>query len=342
MKSLLHRWFGSRGPRRPVISSGTIPPSEAAFDGRTFDLLAGAHEHEGLPHPDWDAVYAWVETFAIDSQNAAFLACERAWLGMLARALGGGYRVFESAHALVLSDRPDNEALAALDFVDGTRRRVRRMLEELAGDDTGKEVLLAFADVDTYSRYARHYCPDLDETMVSAGMCLHAGSTHYIVHGEELWRLEPTVVHELTHSQLAHLPLPLWLNEGMAVNAEQRLTRLGADAYEVKALERKHAAFWTPETIQEFWSGAAFKRPDEGSELAYDLGRLLVNGMCADWAAFKRFANAAHADDAGADAAVTQLEVDLGEAVRHFLDRDDGDWGPHAAAWPRSAVVVPE
>jgi hypothetical protein len=319
-----------------------LPEPVAICDGRSLDLLATAQEHEGIPHPGWDAVYAWVATFPETRQDAAFLECERAWLGMLARALGGRYRVFESTHALVLSDRPDNEALAALDFVGTTRRRVRRMLEELAGDDAGKEVLLAFGEVETYSRYARHYVPDLDEGMASAGMCLHAGSVHFLTHGGELWRLEPTVVHELTHAQLDHLPLPLWVNEGMAVNAEQRLTRQGADIWEVKALEKKHAAFWTPETIQEFWNGAAFKRPDEGSELAYDLGRLLVNGMCADWAAFKRFAAAANAEDAGVQAAVTTLEVDLGEAVRHFLERDDGEWGPNPDAWSQAAVVEPE
>jgi hypothetical protein len=339
MKSLLNRLFG---PKPPPPPAGTLPDPVASLDDRTLDLPATAHDHEGLPHPDWESVYAWVGTFAEDRQEAAFAACERAWLGMLARALGGDYRVFESAHALVLSSRPDNEALATLEFVDNTRRRVRRMLEELAGDGAGKEVLLAFHEVETYSRYARHYVPDLDETMASAGMCLHAGSTHFIVHGEELWRMEATVVHELTHAQLAHLPLPLWVNEGMAVNAEQRLTRQGADAYEVRALERRHATFWTPDTIQEFWSGAAYKRPDEGSELAYDLGRLLVNGMCADWAGFKRFAAAAHADDAGADAAAAQVHVDLGEAVRHFLQRDDGEWGPRPSAWPQAAVVATE
>jgi hypothetical protein len=216
------------------------------------------------------------------------------------------------------------------------------MLEELAGTEGHKEVLMAFADAEVYSRYARRYCPDLDETMVSAGMYLFVGGGHFIVHGDELWRMEPTIVHELTHAQLAHLPLPLWVNEGMAVNSEQRLTQMGAAAWDVKALERKHAAFWTPETIQEFWNGMAFKRPDEGSELAYDLGRLLVNGMCADWASFKRFAELASADDGGAEAAASALHVDLGEAVRHFLDRDDGDWSPRPDTWQQAAVVEPE
>jgi hypothetical protein len=338
MKSLLKRWFGS-----PTQShGGSRPDPVARLEGRSLDLSVDAEWHEGLPHPDWNAAQAWVETFPEEHHEAAALACQQAWLGMLAAALGDEYRVYPSAHALVLSPRPDNEAKAALEFVDRTRRRVQFMLEELAGDDIHKEVLLVFADADGYSRYARYYCPDLDDTMVSAGMYLHVGGGHFIVYGEELWRMEPTIVHELTHAQLSHLPLPLWVNEGMAVNAEQRLTQTGANTWDVKALERKHAAFWTPETIQEFWNGAAFKRPDVGSELAYDLGRILVNGMCADWNAFKHFVSEASADDGGAAAAANAMNIDLGEAVRHFLEREDGEWAPRPGAWSQAAVVEPE
>jgi hypothetical protein len=338
MKSLFARLFGP-SPRRQI---GSRPAPIAILEGRSLDLTESAQWHEGLPHPDWHVVQAWIDEFPEARREAAGHAIQLAWLGMLAAALGDDYRVFASAHALVLSHRPDNEGNAALEFVDLTRQRVQGMLEELACDDGPKEVLLVFADADEYSCYARRYCPDLDETMASAGMYLFVGGGHFIVHGDELWRMEPTIVHELTHAQLAHLPLPLWVNEGMAVNAEQRITRMGAAAWDVKALEQKHADFWTPETIQEFWNGAAFKRPDEVSELAYDLGRLLVNGMCADWSAFKRFVATANADDGGSAAAADAMHIDLGEAVRHFLECDDGDWSPRPGDWIREVVVQPE
>lgn len=322
--------------------AGSVPASVAEFDGKAFDVAVTAAWHERIPHPDWGMVHAWVECFEEESRTAALLACTRAWLGMLARALGPGYRVFESDAALVLSERPDNEARAMVEFVESSRRRVRRVLEDLAGGEVAKEVLLSFADRETYSRYAANYCPDIDETMVSAGMFLHADRKHFIVHGDELWRMEPTIVHELTHAQLAHLDLPLWVNEGMAVNTEERLTRLGVDAFAVKALEKKHAAFWTVENIQRFWNGGAFKQDGDESELAYDLARLLVNGACQDWSAFKQFASAASADDSGAQAAAQFLGVDLGEAVRHFLDAPSGDWGPRPDVWPEAVVVEPE
>jgi hypothetical protein len=341
MKSLLVRWFGSDG-KSSKSSISSVPTSVAEFDGKSFDVAVTAKLHEQIPHPNWGDVHAWVGGFEEERRATAFLACERAWLGMLARALGPAYRVFESDHALVLSGRPDNEAKAALEFVGASRRRVRRVLEELSGDDVGKEVLLSFADRESYTRYAAHYWKNIDESMVSAGMFLRTGCDHFIVHGEELWRLEPTIVHELTHAQLAHLHLPLWVNEGMAVNTEERLTRRGAEASEVKAMEKRHAAFWTTENIQLFWNGKAYKQDGDGSELAYDLGRLLVNGACQDWNGFKRFAAAATADDAGAQAAAEFLDVDLGEAVRHFLKARDGEWGPRPEAWSEAVDVETE
>ncbi len=341
MNSLLRRWFGSEN-NRSKAPSATVPTPIVELDGKSVDIAATASWHEALPHPNWTKVYAWVEDFEEDRRETAFLACERAWLGMLAQALGPAYRLFESDHALVVTGQPGNEAAAALDFVGSARRRVRRVLDGLAGEDTGKEVLLSFADRESYSRYASYYCPNLDESMVSAGMFLHADREHFIVCGEKMWKIEPTIVHELTHAQLSHLRLPLWVNEGMAVNTEERLTGRGADAFEVKALEKKHAAYWTPESIQQFWNGKAYKGDGEGSKLAYDLGRLLVNGMCRDWAAFKRFAVAADAKDAGAAAAAEWLHVDIGEAVRHFLGAAGGDLGPQPQSWKSRVEVETE
>src|SRR5687767_2434889 len=122
MKSLLKRWFAPS----PRTSGGSRPDPVASCDGRTLDLSVTAHWHEELPHPDWQAVDAWLDGFPEARREAAILACQQAWLGMLAQALGDGYRVFASADALVLSERPDNEANAALEFVGRTRRRVQR------------------------------------------------------------------------------------------------------------------------------------------------------------------------------------------------------------------------
>jgi len=337
----LRRLFGEKPG-----ADATTPPAPVATSadpvvrvgGHELDLQSLAQVREGFPHPDWERVWEWLDSLPETLRADAWLACERCWLLLLRDALGEGYRLHESEQGFLLSAQPPRAAEVTLKYLDTTLRRVQHLLEELAQcADFGKEILVVFASQDDYYRYVGYYYPDEGEFAMSSGMFLHAGCSHFVVHGEELENFEPVIAHEMTHSQLSHLPIPAWLNEGMAVNAEQRLTRLGADAWSVQQLVPRHRKFWTPATIQEFWSGAAYLRPDEGSELAYDLGRLMVNGLSSDWAGFKRFAAAADLSDAGAAAAFEQLGVDLGEFVRHFLghDEDGGDWGPAPDSWPQ-------
>lgn len=340
MFDLVRRLMGAT----PGAAPPTVPPAaHAAADpvvrlgASERDLLAHTQEREGFLHLEWARVRDWVASLPAAVQADAWLACERTWLLMLRDSLGEGYRLHESAQGFLLSAQAPRAAEVTLQYLDATLRRVRGLLEDLAAPGgPGKEILVVFASDDDYYRYVGYYYPDEGEFAMSSGMFLHAGCSHFVVHGEELTNFEPVIAHEMTHSQLSHLPIPAWLNEGMAVNAEQRLTRMGADVWSVQQLEARHRKFWTPETIQQFWSGAAYLRPDEGSELAYDLGRLIVNGLSSDWEGFKRFAHAADLRDAGAAAAREQLGLDLGDFVRHFLDHDDGTWGPEPDTWPQA------
>lgn len=338
MLNLVRRLLGttsSAAEKLPVPQTQAVADPIVRCGGQQFDLMLEAAEHDGFRHPEWDRALTWVDGLPEAERASAWLACERAWLLQLRDSLGSDYRLHESAHGFLLSAQAPRPAAVTLEFLDNTLRRVRHLLQELAvSGDPGKEILVVFASEDDYYRYASYYYPDEGEFALSSGMFLHAGCSHFVVHGEDLAQFEPVIVHEMTHSQLSHLPIPAWLNEGMAVNSEQRLTRIGADAWAVQHLEARHRKFWTPETIQQFWSGAAYIRPDEGSELAYDLGRLMVNGLSSDWEGFKRFARAANLRDAGASAAHDQLHLDLGEFVRHFPGQSEGEWGPAPASWP--------
>lgn len=344
MMNLFRRLFGHA--ESPATAAPDPDAAIARAGGAQLDMSTVCTWHDGLPHPDWAAVHGWLDTLAEAERPGAWTACERAWLGYLAASLGEGYRRHESESAFVVSRQPPREAAATLAYVGTTLRRVQHLLEELAVPAAGgKEILIVFADTDDYYRYVGYFSPDEDEVAMSAGMFLHGPCAHFILHGEDIARFEPTIVHEMTHSQLSHLPLPAWLNEGMAVNSEQRLTRIGADIWSVLQLEGKHREFWNAETIQEFWNGKAFLRPDQGSELAYDLGRILVNGLSSEWAAFKRFASHAIADDGGSAAAARYMHVDLGEFVRNFLGRDDDGWGPRPSSWeqtPERGAFHPE
>ncbi len=336
----LKRWFNPALAREEKLADLRVDASRdgiAHYLGRTHALADGATWHEGFAYPDWERAYAWVGAFPDADRSAAWLAAQRAWCCWLAAQAGTDYRCLETSNALLVTAQDATEALATLDFLVRTQRRISLLLEEIhvpAVD--GKEILIAFADDDAYYRYIAHFYPESGEYAMSSGMHINAGCGHFVVPVRELRMLEPVVVHEMTHSLVDYLPIPAWLNEGLAVNTEQRLTGTGPDGNTLRELQTRHRAFWTPELIQSFWNGRSYLMPDQGNELSYDLGRVLVHALGKDWPAFKLFVLDAHQRDAGAAAAHAHLHVDLGEFVRGFLGASDGDWAPDPARWKDS------
>src|SRR5687768_11102477 len=106
-----------------------------------------------------------------------------------------------------------------------------------------------------------------------------AGYPHMAIRHESSVQDAQTLVHELTHHCVTHLPIPVWLNEGVA----QRLQRAIVGVYAPRAhegasshywaaisnwvpplmwdeLAEKHHAFWNEQNIQEFWAGTSFNQ----------------------------------------------------------------------------------
>jgi hypothetical protein len=157
----------------------------------------------------------------------------------------------------------------------------------------------------------------------------------------ELRSIEPVIAHELTHSCLGHLPIPAWLNEGLAVNTEHRLCPPPADVFgsrpSPQQMHARHRKFWGTSEIQEFWSGKSFLRADEGNELSYDLARILVSQFASEWEQFRAFVLAADMADGGASAAVEHLRVELGEVAAALLEQSPGAaWTPAPGMWSGS------
>ncbi len=115
--------------------------------------------------------------------------------------------------------------------------------------------------------------------------------------------MEPTIVHELTHSLLSHLPLPAWLNEGLAVNTEYtifpQLAAPSAQLYSPHEVAAQHSAYWNADSIQAFWSGKSFLQTDEGNRLSYDLARKITALAARDEPAFRAFVAEAMMQDGG-------------------------------------------
>ena len=321
----------------PHSSARTPPPAVLSAPGiGDFDLRAHLSDAGGFPLPDWDRVQDWVERVAEEAEQAkAWSAAEHAWLQHLCAALGERYCLREEGSTLLVSSLDDRVAQATLRFVNRTSQRIVRLLDGIAQvSPWGYDILLVLDDEDTYYRYVAQYYPEPGEFAASSGMYINHGCGHFVTVTADLRAIEPVIAHELTHACVSHLPLPAWLNEGIAVNTEQRLSPAPGRP-DPQAMHARHRSFWGPEEIQQFWSGKSFLRPDEGNALSYDLARILVAQFGADWPRFQAFVVEADAEDAGASAAQARLGVGLGDAVAALLEFEPGpQWAPDPQRWP--------
>lgn len=318
----------------PGAMLGAESPESVSDGAHTFNLQPHLHWHEGLPHLDWTAVRAWVASLPDASRHdIAWSACESAWLEHLARALGQGFEVYSAEQTQLLVHGDAGEAKALLRSIVGTRHDVLKVLAGLARDKGwGHHIVVLFDDLDSYYRYVSHFYPDAGEFGLSSGMFINAGCGHFVAVKAALQALQPVVAHETTHAMLSHLPLPAWLNEGLAVNTEQRLFPARSNTTP-QQMHLRHMRFWGADEVQAFWSGQSFLRSDEGNELSYDLARIVVAQFSKDWPAFMAFANAATLDDAGAAAAQEHLDIDLGAAMAALLEKDAVNMAPDPRRW---------
>lgn len=305
-----------------------------------FDLDAHLVDANGLAVLDWAAAQQWVDRIDdAEAKAAAWTACELAWLEHLRAGLGAGYQTRLLGNAVLLSSLEPKIAEATLAFMGKTLQRVVRVLAGVARDsEWGKDILVIFDDDETYYRYVAHYYPEAGEFAGSGGMYVDQGCGHFVTVKAELHAIEPVITHELTHACLGHLPIPAWLNEGLAVNTERRLCPPPSAAFGGRStpqqMHARHQKFWGADEIQEFWSGKSFLRSDEGNELSYDLARIMVAQFAADWDRFRPFVLAAQLADAGAAAARQHLGLELGDAVQALLEAAPSPaWAPNPERW---------
>jgi hypothetical protein len=328
-------------PKQPVTTEAAAtfpsPPVAISAEGSVaFSVTENLLDANGLPLLDWNTVQQWVDGIAGEAAQArAWSECERAWLEHLRVALGPEYRLRENGTTLLLSTLQENVAEATLAFVNKTLQRVVHILDGVAHvPEWGHDILVVFDDDDTYYKYVAHYYPEAGEFAGSGGMYINAGCGHFATVKADLRAIEPVIAHELTHACLGHLPIPAWLNEGIAVNTERRLCPPSFAASTPQQMHARHRKFWGPAEIQQFWSGKSFLRADEGNELSYDLARIIVSQFSAAWDRFRPFVTSANVEDGGASAAAEHLGVHLGDAVSALLELEPSpEWAPNPAAW---------
>lgn len=284
-----------------------------------------------LPIPDWQAM-AWPESEDADALHELANGQAAAWVDALAAALGEGHERVESPHFMLLSALAPRPARSLLEYLERSRKRVLATLAGIASDaGHGKTVVLVLAGEDAYYRYVANYGSSSSEPEAfSGGMFIDAGYGHFVFAEGPFETMEPVMVHELTHSLVRHLPIPAWLNEGLAVNTEHRFAP-ARPRYRPNELEYLFGQFWNAATIQEFWAGKSFLRPDDGQPLSYELARLLVQLLDKDYERLALFCGSAHRDDGGEAAARSILGIGLEELAGVVLG--PGAWQPQPAQW---------
>lgn len=287
-------------------------------------------DKHALPVPDW-ATCEPDEALSDKEKNQHWTNAAASWLDKLRVSFSEPLSLRESANFFALSALTARETEVLLDYAERALKRNLASLGDIASDDgLGKHVVIILPNEDDYYKYVSEYYPQEGEFAFSSGMFLHHGYGHFVFCKGSMDAMEPTLVHELAHALLAHLPMPAWVNEGLAVNTERRWApRL--PQFQPHELAKKHHRFWNDETMQQFWSGKSYLRTDDGNLLSYDLAQRLIALIAQDHERLTRFVNLASSQDGGSQAALDVLGMSLGELTQeaigaHFAAPDAGQW----------------
>jgi hypothetical protein len=315
---MFKKWF-SKGEAR------TAHPLISATD---FSLVwDGKHT---FPIPDWTACEP-LESISHEEKNQHWNNVAASWLSKLSTSFGEPLDLRESANFFALSALPARETEVLLDYAERALKRNLATLGDIASDaGHGKHVVMVLPNEDDYYQYVSEYYPQDGEYAFSGGMYLQHGYGHFVFCKGSMDAMEPTLVHELTHALVSHLPMPAWVNEGLAVNTERRWAPRPPQ-YQPHELARKHSRFWNEEMMQQFWSGKSYLRPDDGNLLSYDLAQRMIALIGQDHERLTRFVHQCSAEDGGSQAALDVLGMSLGELTEeaigaHFVVPDAEKW----------------
>jgi hypothetical protein len=312
---------------------------------------SASYPADGFNRVDWAVVQNWIEASLNPTDwNQAWNEAALLWVEKLRADLGGEYRVLVSPQNIVLCDQPLQIAQWLSDYAGRAATTIQDYLGQTAWSGAfGKDVLLVFTDLDDYDHYVAHHLAE-GENPATGGMCIYSGYAHVAVPWMDQIDTANAIIHELTHDCLAHLPLPVWLNEAVAVTLEKTIgaPRRAVGEGDQSAiygasigwrppmmwdeLAERHFAFWNEKNIQTFWAGTSFFIPGDSNELSYSLAEVFMKLLSERTTLehFRKFVECARQDDAGQTAAIDILNADLGEIAATFLG--EGNWRPQRTA----------
>jgi hypothetical protein len=304
---MLGRWFGKNNTE-PLYQLVTA-----------CDFALPLDVQHQMPIPDWVTCNP-SESSSHQVVHEHWSHVAASWLQRLSNEFTEPLLLRESDNFFALSSLTQRETEVLLTYSERARKRNLATLAGIASDEgLGKHVVMVLPNEEDYYRYVSEYTPeDSGEQAFSGGMFIQNGYGHFVFCKSGMDTMEPILVHELAHALVAHLPLPAWLNEGLAVNTERRWAARPA-RHKPQELAYLHSRFWNEETMQEFWSGKSYKRPDEGSALSYDLAERLIALIGQDHDLLIKYSLAAHYQDAGKQAALDILDQPIESLIAEVI-----------------------
>jgi hypothetical protein len=278
-----------------------------------------------FPLPDWTTVHSSLPEGMTPTELDAFWTGQgREWIHLLKDSLGEGYQGYESPNFWLVSREPADACRRLIGWAEATAKKVSALLKvDHTGRLFGKCPFLVLHDLDTYYEYFAAYVPD-GSYAGSGGVYLNHGYGHFVFSFLDMSQAEAVLAHELTHAYVAHLPIPAWLNEGVAQLCEISLT--GRDHTRYDEIKDSIDAYWNEDTIQAFWDGSAFLRDHDSQMHSYHLAKVLTSRLSRQRSGFHDFLHSAHRDDAGAAALAATWGYTLSGLVADYLG--EGNWTP--------------
>ena len=309
---------------KSVFSSNPAPSPSKQLGLALVKIDGAILEDHNFPRPQWKIIREWIkQNIAGEDIPSAWQEIAFDWLSLLRDRLSGNYSVNRSQNFLLLTSRSGVGVESILGTSESAVQNLVRWLGPIAEKrGNGPHVILDFANLEKYYDYVSHFHPPDSHTIASGGMFLGRGYQHIALPPSN--GMQDVLIHELTHNRLSHLSLPLWVEEGIAVTMERRIGGNKQGRLD-RELDRKHRAYWSPETIAAFWSGDSFRNPvGEISHLSYSLAETLVDLMVQEFANFMGFVARADRRDAGQEAARETFDVSLKDIAAAYLS--EGEW----------------
>ena len=299
-----------------------------------FESISGYHpliKRDGFTRLNREQIQSIHKILDESKFNQYYLEClVPCWLLGIKDDLHDKYQLYTSNNFYLLTSEDEKFISSFLTSLENIRKRIIRGLGKLHQETDEKLPVIIIDDIEKYYEYISYYYPEEGTFSESGGVFLRELIPHFVFPQVNKDSTISVAAHELTHALLSHQELPLWLDEGMAVNMEATITNFNPFRL-TQEKHHKHLTFWDRDTIQEFWSGQSFSRPDEGNELSYQLAQLITRSLAENHDAFYAFVNDANYQDAGEASLRKHYDLSLGDIIENVFG--EGDWQPSPQKW---------